>query len=214
MSSNEAKGPSFDDWVTKMCQMMCDTIVIHYIKISEHICDRVGFLVSGHKLWENFLGANFSNKCVNYGFWIWHVATDSNSWMIWVIQWKDNSRSSNDVTGPLYCSIAQGQLRLRSQTNHKQCHRDHTWKLPFPFLKQLKILWCFFLVFMSRTWFRLRASWWRTRGWAARGGRRAAPPSVARSATADFTSGGAGRATAAGNWWEREELKMLSAAGQ
>ena len=82
MSSNEAKVPSCNDWVTRMCQMMCDTIVIHYLKISDHISDRVGFLISGHILLENSLGANFSNGCVNYGFWIWHVATDANSWMI------------------------------------------------------------------------------------------------------------------------------------
>ena len=111
MSSNEAKGPCCDDWVTKMCQMMCDTIVMLYIKISDHIYDRVGFLISGHKLWENSLGAKFSNKCVNYGFWIWHVVTDANSWMIRVIQWKDNSRSSNDIAGPLFCSMTQGPLR-------------------------------------------------------------------------------------------------------
>ena len=50
MRLNEAKGPCCDDWVTKMCQMMCETIVIHYIKISEHIYHRVVFLVSGHNL--------------------------------------------------------------------------------------------------------------------------------------------------------------------
>ena len=39
-----------------------------------------------------------------------------------------------------------------------------------------------------------------------------APPSVARTATADFTSGGAGRATP-GNWWEERSCKCSQQPG-
>ena len=141
MSSNEAKVPSCNDWVTRMCQMMCDTIVIHYLKISDHISDRVGFLISGHILLENSLGANFSNGCVNYGFWIWHVATDANSWMIRVIQWKVQMilQSHCNVVwrkDSCVCPVKQTTNKV-TEIIPENC--------PFYFLKELKIFVMFFV---------------------------------------------------------------------